>query len=156
LSTIIDIATDVDSSISNGEDAYYQRTEVTAKIKSNTKFDRIFLFHLGFRASRVSQKSIYLRGGRYISYALLDPNGAASVLIAPFRLTLQNIGDSFCRVNVRMPHGMERCKMTIFQEEYQPKQPKEVDDFIKYEDIWYATATINCLQTIRIEEVGDV
>jgi hypothetical protein len=56
-------------------------------------------------------------------------------------------------VHVRLPLGVDRCKITLLQEQHQPKAPKDIDDFVRYERTWYAIATMNCLQTLRIEEL---
>ena len=150
--TIIDIAPSVDVTLCDEENPYFQRIEPTVKIWSSTKFDHVSLFHLGFPAYRVGKRFIKLRGDRYSVIIALNPNGGAQFDSAPFGVHLDNMGDGFIRVSVRMRNGIERCKMTLLQEQYQPKAPKDIDAFIKIEDIWYATAIMNCLQTIRIEE----
>jgi|SRR5882762_3535545 len=153
--TIIDIRSSVDIDFSDEESPYYERTALSLHISSTSHFDRVAYTHLGFHARSDGKRRIRRQGDRYTYIGDLDPNVDAQTVIGPFRLYFENLGDSFMGVHVRMRDGMKRCKMTILQEQYQLKQPKEVDDFIKYEDIWYATAVINCLQTIRIEEVGD-
>lgn len=151
--TTIDITPQVSSDLWNTASPYYSRTPVDFQIISSTKFDKVNVAHLGFHAYKRGKRDVRREGGLYISGAFLEPNCLARIDIAPFGLTLQNIGDSFLRVNVRLRSGVERCKMTILQERDLPRAPKDIDDFIKFEQIWYVTATINCLQTIRIEEI---
>src|SRR5205807_1165304 len=128
------------------------RVVLDAKIASNTRFDRVNFTHLGFQAWRLGSSRIHMRGDRHIVLVPLDVCGAAQCEIKPFRVILENIGDSLIKVSVRMRGGMERCKILLLQEGYQAKEPKIIDDFVKYRDIWYATTIINSLQSIRIEE----
>ena len=138
--------------ITNEKHPYYERIELDARISSTIKFDSVLFSHLGFKARRKGRSHIKRRDDRYTIIISIDVACAATFEAGPFRICLENIGDSFTRISVRMRHGMERCKMTILQEEHQPKEPKQVDAFVKYEDIWYASAVINGLQTVRIEE----
>ncbi len=126
---------------------------VTLHISSTTKFERVAYKHLGFPARQAGQRHIRHRDDLYLYNGLLEPAIDAQVVILPFKLYLKNVGDSFIAVHVRLPLGTDRCKLTLLQEKHQPKAPKEIDDFVKYQSIWYATATVNCLQTLRIEEL---
>jgi hypothetical protein len=154
VTTIIDIEPSVHDMLIDNSSPYYKRIPVSIELRSNILFDRLTAYHLGFRAR--SGMEVRQSNDEYFVYADLEPETSAFVKIKPFYICFVNVGDSFLKVNVRMQRGMQRCKMTVLQEKYQPKAPKEVDDFIKYEGIWYATVTINCLQTIRIEELkGD-
>lgn len=152
--TVIDVSVSSDSDSIDEEYPYYGRTQLTLHVSSTTIFDRIVMQHLGFRAYTVGKRSIHLRGDRYVGLGLLDPNGSVQVVIPPFGISAENMGDGFCRVGIRLRYGMERCKAVILQEEHQSKPPMDAT-FIKVEDIWYAFATINVLQTIRIEELGE-
>jgi hypothetical protein len=138
--------------ITNEKHPYYERIELDARISSTIKFDGVFFSHLGFKAWRKGGSHVKRRGDRYTITVPIDVACAATFEAGPFRIRMENIGDSFTRVSVRMQHGMDCCKMTILQEGHQPKAPRLVDTFIKYEDIWYASVVINGLQTVRIEE----
>ena len=151
--TIIEIHTTIDTYHCDEKSPYYQRTSITPRISSTTKFDRVVYHHLGFRAWSHGKRMVKRRGDLYTYIGYLETNIDAYLTIPPFKLCLENLGDSFVGVRVRLPDGMSRCKITILQEEHQPKPPKDVDDFVEFEQIWYASATINCLQTIRIEEL---
>jgi len=153
--TIIEIYLQVETTNDDRESPYYLRTELVAWVSSTTKFDRISILHMGFKSWTKGKRWIYLRDGRYVAGAPLEPNGGAQVDIPPFKLTLENVGDGFLKVNVRLPNGMERCRMVILQEGELPRKPIEIDEYIKVEDIWYMTATINGLQKLRIEEIGE-
>lgn len=151
--TTIEITPQVASDLWDTTSPYYSRTPIDFKITSSTKFDKVIISHLGFRAYSRGKNAVRHKDNLYLSGAFLEPNCAAHIDIAPFGLTFQNIGDSFLRVNVRLRSGIERCKMTILQERDLPRAPKDIDEFIKFEQIWYCTAVINCLQTLRIEEI---
>ena len=151
---IIEVASSMVGYITDEKHPYYNRIELDARISSTIKFDSVLFRHLGFNAWRKGRSHIKRRGDRYTIIIPIDVACAATFEAGPFRICLENMGDSFTRVSVRMRHGMERCKMTILQEGHQPKEPKQVDTFVKYEDIWYASVVINGLQTLRIEEGG--
>lgn len=153
LPTTIDIEADVNSILWDEESLYYNRTIVSAVIGSTTKFDRLTITHLGFHAYRYGKRQIWRKGDKYHVGVELSPNGGVQMVIPPFGITLSNIGDSFLKVGIRMQGGMDRCKMTILQEEHQIKSPRVIDDFIEFEGVWYATVTINCVQKLRIEEL---
>ena len=157
MSTIIDIEPDVDGMLIDDDSPYYLRIDLSAWIRSTTEFHKIVVSHLGFKArSRGKGKyHIQFKGGRYVAGETLEPEASAFVEIKPFQICLVNVGDSFLKVNVRMRDGIKQCKMTILQVKLQPKAPKEIDTFIEYEGIYYCTATINCLQTVRIEELHE-
>src|SRR5882762_7093778 len=128
---------------------YYMRTELAFRVHSATKFDVMTVRHLGIDAR---SKGTRFDQGLYIAGDALEPETSALIEIKPFEICLANIGDSFLKVSIRMQSGIDRCRMIILQEGHQPKDPREVDTFIEYEGLWYVTATIGCLQTIRIEE----
>lgn len=154
--TIVEIHATVDTDLEDENSAYYKRTLLTPHLTSTTKFDYVLYSHLGFHAWSHGLINIRRKDGLYVYTGLLEPNMDAILTITPFKIKLENIGDSFMAVHVRMKERVTRCKVTVLQEKYQPKAPKEIDSFIKYHNIWYATATINCLQTLRIEEMkGD-
>ena len=150
--TIIEVASSMVGYITDEKHPYYTRIELDARISSTTKFDRVLFSHLGFKSWRKGRSHIKHRGDRYTIIIPIDVACAATFEAGPFCICMENIGDSFTRVSVRMQHGMKRCKMTILQEEHQPKEPKQIDTFVKYEDIWYASVVTNGLQTVRIEE----
>ncbi len=153
--TIIDINPWVCSDIDDEESHYYNRTEVSFTLRSTQLFERVIYQHLGFRSRRDGKRAITRKDDRYSYIGILDPESDASLTITPFKLYLRNLGDSFLGVHVRLPGGIETCKVTILQEQHQPKAPKVVD-VVRYEGVCYASATINTLQTIRIEELkGD-
>lgn len=156
-STVIDIEPDVEGMLIDDESPYYLRTDVATWIRSTTRFDKIVVSHLGFRARSKGRGRYHIKfkDGRYEAGETLEPETSALVEIKPFHICLVNVGDSFLKVNVRMRAGLKQCKMTILQEKHQAKAPKAVDTFIEYEGIYYCTATINCLQTVRIEELGE-
>jgi hypothetical protein len=151
--TIIEIRATVDITLTNEDSPYYERTILTPHLSSTTKFERVVYSHLGFHAYSDGKRRIKRKGDLHTYIGMLEPNVHAQATIGPFRLCFENLGDGFMGVHIRMQDGIARCKMTVLQERHQPKQPKEVDTFIKFEEIWYATATINCLQTVRIEEM---
>lgn len=154
--TLIEITTRIEALLSEKDSPYYNRVEISPLISSTTKFTCVKYSHLGFPAWSVGPSRIIRKGDRYTYRGLLGPNVDTQVTISPFKLTLENLGDSFMGIHVRMRNGTTRCKMTVLQEQYQPKAPKVVDDFIEYEGVWYCTTIMNCLQTVRIEEVkGD-
>jgi hypothetical protein len=155
--TTIDIEPDMSGYNVDSDDPYFRRTDIDFRISSTTKFERIVFSHLGFRAWSKGKGDYHIRrkGDRYISGGTLEAEVSALVEIKPFQICFVNVGDSFLKVNVRMRDGIKQCKMTILQEEYQPKVPKEIDTFVEYEGIYYCTAIIGCLQTIRIEELKE-
>lgn len=135
------------------DDPSYGRVELMFNIHSSTQFNQIDISHLGIPARSKGKAGIREHNGTYSAGDDLEPNTSALIQITPFIISLANVGDGFLRVNIRLRNGIERCKVTIFQERDLPRAPKDIDDFILYEDIWYCTAVINCLQTIKIEEV---
>jgi hypothetical protein len=132
VSSTIDIVIESESD-SDCDAPTYGRSMVHFRMYSDVKFEKVTYTHLGFHARSDGKRAIKHRGDRFVYWGLLEPNIDAQATIGPFRLYLQNVGDGFVGVHVRMPYGMERCKMTILQEENQPKAPKEIDDFIKFE-----------------------
>lgn len=154
--TVIQITATIDITLDDENDPYYQRTILTPHISSNVKFSGMSYHHLGFPTPGYGKSNIRHIGDTYTCTGTLDPNTDASLVIVPFKLIVENLGDSFMAVHIRLPAGKDQCKIAILQERYQPKPEKLVDDFINYEGTWYATAVINCLQTLRIEELkGD-
>src|SRR5947209_12629781 len=138
LSTLIEIYASVDMMLADEENPCYMRTELTPRLSSTTRFDRVMYSHLGFHSHSDGQRRIKQRlPGRYTYIGLLEPNVDAHITISPFKLTLENLGDGFMGVHVRMRDGTERCKVTILQEEHQPKPPKDVDEFIKLDGSWH-------------------
>jgi len=155
--TIIEISARIESLLSDEDSPYYSRVEISPLISSTTKFNRVTYRHLGFHAWSAGPSRILRKGERYTYRGLLGPNVDTEVVIPPFKLTLENVGDSFMGVHIRMRDSIPCCKMTLLQEQSQPKAPKVIDDFIEYEGAWYCTTVMNCLQTVRIEEVkGDL
>lgn len=150
--TIIEVASSMVGYITDEKHPYYTRIELDARISSTAKFDKVLFSHLGFKAWRKGRSHVKRRDDRYTIIISIDVACTATFEAGPFRICMENIGDSFTRVNVRMRHGMKHCKMTILQEGHQPKEPKQMDTFVKYEDIWYASVVTNGLQTVRIEE----
>ena len=151
--TIIEITATVDSSLEDRSNPYFERTLLTPRLTSTTKFDRVVYRHLGFQAWSRKKEQIRHIGDLYRYVGYLEPNFESLLVIPPFKLCLENLGDGFMGVHIRLRQGMEQCKISILQEQYQPKSPRTIDDFIEYEGIWYATATVNCLQTLKIEEI---
>jgi|SRR5882762_6395076 len=153
--TVIEIKARVDSTISDEESAYFCRVELTPLVSSTTEFDRVMYRHLGFHWRSVGKRRIKHDGDLYAYIGTLEPHVDAYLIIPPFQVMLENVGDSLMGVHIRLPDGADRCRMTILQEGHQPKAPRDIDDFIQFEGTWYATATINCLQAVRIEEIED-
>jgi hypothetical protein len=150
--TIIDIEPSPFADVNDRGHPYYGMTELNVVVRSSAKFDRVTALHLGFKARSQGKRNIRFDGSRYIVGEGLEPHVSAWIEIKPFQICMQNVGDSFMRVSIRLRDGMERCKMTILQES---KASREIDDFIEYEGIYYCTTVINCLQTIRIEEIQE-
>ena len=154
--TIVEIHATINVDLDDENDPYYQRTILSPRIVSSAKFGRVSYKHLGFPSPGHGRRTIRLVGDKYICIGTLDPNADVHLIIPPFKIILENLGDSFMGVHIRLPAGKEHCKISILQEKHQPKAVRLVDDFIEYESVWYATATVNCLQTLRIEELkGD-
>ena len=155
-STVIQITATVAVTLDDENDPYFLRTILNTRIVSSAKFGRVTYKHLGFTTPGRDRRIIKRLGDEYSYVGMLEPNADASIVIAPFKLYLKNVGDSFMAVHVQLPAGKEQCKISILQEQHQPKAPKIVDDFVQFEGTWYAIATINCLQTLRIKELkGD-
>ncbi len=151
--TVIQITANVSVNLDDENDPYYQRTILNTTIISSVEIGRVTYKHLGFATPGRGKRVIKPLGDEWSYTGMLDPNADVSVVVAPFKLYLKNVGDSFMAVHVRLPAGKNQCKISILQEQHQPKPEKIVDDFIKFEGVWYVTATINCLQTLRIEEL---
>ena len=148
--TKIEILLDTASSLVDEESPYYYKRVILAPyIRSATRFDHVRYTHLGFSAWSHGKQAIRHANGLYTYIGDLEPNVDAHIIIPPFKLCLENLGDSFMGVHVRLPDGMSHCKMTILQE---CKASRVVDDFIQFEGIYYCTAVMNCLQIIHIEE----
>lgn len=153
MNTIIDVHFDPDDN-DNYQSPTYGRSMMHFQLYSTIRFEKVTYTYLGFHARSDGKRAIRHRGDKFEYFGLLDPNSDAHTVIGPYRLCLQNIGDGFVGVHVRLLDGIQRCKMTLLQEKYQPEPPREAGMLIKYEDIWYVTTTINSLQTVRIEEIA--
>jgi len=146
LPTIIDIEINTCSDDRDG------RTGVDFGVSSNTEFQKPIVYTLGFRC-RKSETRIRRAADRYLSGDMLDSYQSAQMRIPPFGIACVNLGDCLMAVHVRLPGGMERCRVTVFTPDKKPKIND--DDFFKSEDIYYGTAVISHYQTIRIEELED-
>ena len=134
--------------LTDRESLYYLRVTLDVLLRSTMKFDKVSIRHLGFHSYKKGKRDIKRKDDGYHSGVFLMPNCSAYITLTSLALTLENIGDSFLRVNVRLPAGVERCKMTIPQRD---KPSKDVGDFVQIGQIWYATAIISGIQRLLIE-----
>src|SRR5437879_8371502 len=91
---IIEVASSMVGYITDEKHPYYNRIELDARISSTIKFDSVLFRHLGFNAWRKR------RGDRYTIIIPIDVACAATFEAGPFRICLENMGDSFTRVSV--------------------------------------------------------
>ena len=147
--TFVEISHGATGTFGDETSPYHQRAHVDISIKSSQKIEKVIVTHLGFHAYSNGKKDIRHRGDFYFSGAFLLPNCAACVSFVPFALKIENAGDGFLKVNVRLHGGTDRCKITLLQE---TKVPRDIDDFVKIESIWYATVLVRANQRIIIEE----
>lgn len=120
-------------------------------ITSNTVFQKSTIYTLGFR-SRKSGVKVKRRGDKYTTGDFIEAHQYAIVRIPPFIVNCTNLGDGLLGVYVRMEGGMKECRITVLSKD--GKKPKvNDDDFLQYEDIWYAMDVIRSYQTVRIEEL---
>lgn len=150
--TIIEIASSMVDYVTNEKHPYYARVELDARISSTTSFDEVFFSHLGFKIRPKGKNHARHIDNGYAMIIPIDVACAAMFKTGPFCVYLENIGDGCTRVNIRMNHGMNYCKIIIIQDKFQMNNTRQLDEFIKHEDIYYASFVTNSLQAVRIEE----